>query len=151
MRMPDVNVLLYALDRGCKRHAYGMRVLDELRSSAEPLGLVPLILSSVVRLSINRHAMSAPASSTQPALDFCGELLNSRNAVVVNPGKRHWDIFKSLCGKRALTVDLVPDAYLASIAIEADGEMNTFDSDFAYFAGLRWRYFPSGRAITNPG
>ena len=151
MRIPDVNVLLYALDGGCERHADGKRALDELRGSAEPLGLVPLVLSSVVRLSINRHAMSKPASSTQPALDFCDVLLRSENAVVVNPGERHWDIFRSLCGNRELTADLVPDAYLASIAIEADGEMNSFDSDFAYFAGLRWRYLPSGRAITNPG
>jgi hypothetical protein len=35
--------------------------------------------------------------------------------------------------------NLVPDAYLAALAIERGLELNFTDGDFARFAGLKWR------------
>ena len=34
--------------------------------------------------------------------------------------------------------NLVPDAYLATFAIEANAELATCDAGFARFQGLRW-------------
>jgi predicted nucleic acid-binding protein len=36
--------------------------------------------------------------------------------------------------------NLVPDAYLAALAIESGCEWVTTDRDFARFSGLRWRH-----------
>jgi predicted nucleic acid-binding protein len=36
--------------------------------------------------------------------------------------------------------DLVPDAYLAALAIESGSEWITTDRDFSRFPGLRWRH-----------
>jgi uncharacterized protein len=36
--------------------------------------------------------------------------------------------------------NLVPDAYLAALAIEGGCELVTTDRDFARFTGLRWRH-----------
>ncbi|HZS00905.1 MAG TPA: PIN domain-containing protein [Chloroflexota bacterium] len=35
--------------------------------------------------------------------------------------------------------NLIPDAYLAALAIESGSEFITTDRDYARFAGLRWR------------
>ena len=150
MRMPDVNVLLYALDAGSRRHAQALAVVDELRDSPEPFGLSHLVLSSVVRLSVNPHAVSRPAASTEPALQFCAELLASSNAQAVAPGARHWQVFEGICRKRVIGYRDIPDAYLAAIAIESGCEFITYDDDFALFAGLRWRLLSTGQSFTNP-
>ncbi|MFI5265845.1 MAG: PIN domain-containing protein, partial [Chloroflexota bacterium] len=56
------------------------------------------------------------------------------------PGPRHWDIFTSLCTRAGATGNLVPDAYLAALAIESGSEWITTDRGFARYPGLRWRH-----------
>lgn len=36
------------------------------------------------------------------------------------------------------SADLVPDAWLAALAIENDATLASLDRDFAWFRGLRW-------------
>ncbi len=45
--------------------------------------------------------------------------------------------------RHAVTGNLAPDAYLATIAIEAGCELATADRDYARFTGLRWRHPPA--------
>ena len=45
----------------------------------------------------------------------------------------------TLCSTAAAKGNLVPDAYLAALAIEAGCEWITTDRDFSRFPGLRWR------------
>jgi len=61
-------------------------------------------------------------------------------AGAVAPGERHWDIFGRLCREGGATGNLVPDAWLAALAIEWGCEFVTTDRDFARFPGLRWRH-----------
>ena len=49
------------------------------------------------------------------------------------PGARHWRIFTDLCGRQGIVGKLIPDAYLAALAIEADAEWVTSDGDFERF------------------
>ncbi len=44
-----------------------------------------------------------------------------------------------LCRQTPARGNLVPDAYLAALAIESGSEFITTDRDYARFAGLRWR------------
>jgi predicted nucleic acid-binding protein len=60
-------------------------------------------------------------------------------AVRVEPGPRHWDIFARLCTQNRARGNLVPDAYLAALAIESGSEWITTDGDYARFPGLNWR------------
>jgi predicted nucleic acid-binding protein len=59
--------------------------------------------------------------------------------VVIAGHDRHWEIFARLCRNAGATGNLVPDAYLAALAIEHGCEFVTCDKDFARFEGLRWR------------
>ena len=49
-------------------------------------------------------------------------------------------ILSQVCRSAGATADRVPDAYLASIALDLDAELVTADRGFARFAGLRWRH-----------
>lgn len=60
--------------------------------------------------------------------------------MVVAPGPRHWEIFDRLCRAAEAKGSLVPDAYLAALAIESGSEWITTDRDFSRFPGLRWRH-----------
>jgi uncharacterized protein len=57
----------------------------------------------------------------------------------VEPGPRHWQIFKRLCIETGVKGNLVPDAHLAALAIESGCEWMSTDRDFSRFKGLRWR------------
>lgn len=74
------------------------------------------------------------------ALAFADALRAQTNAVIVSPGSRHWQIFEGLCVAAGAKGDLVPDAYLAALAIESGCEWITTDRDFSRFPGLRWRH-----------
>jgi hypothetical protein len=58
----------------------------------------------------------------------------------VEPGTRHWEIFERLCIECSAQGNLIPDAYLAALAIESSCEWITTDRDFGRFEGLRWRH-----------
>lgn len=83
--------------------------------------------------------MTTPAP-VESALAFAAALREQSNAVILAPGARHWAIFERLCREAGATGNLVPDAYLAALAIEHGAELITADRDFARFPGVRWRH-----------
>ncbi len=59
---------------------------------------------------------------------------------MISPGTRFWDIFSRLCRDANARAKLVPDAYLAALAIEHGCEFITAGKDFRRFPGLRLRH-----------
>lgn len=47
---------------------------------------------------------------------------------------------RRLCREAGARGNLVPDAYLAALAIESGSEWITMDRNFSRFKGLRWRH-----------
>ena len=74
------------------------------------------------------------------ALTFAEQLRGQPNCVLVSPGTRHWEIFQRLCAEIDARGNMVPDAYLAALAIESGCEWISTDRDFSRFKGLRWRH-----------
>jgi len=66
-------------------------------------------------------------------------LLDQPHCQVVEPGERHWDIFKRLCVEAGVRGARVSDAWFAALAIEWGCEWITFDRDYARFPALSWR------------
>jgi len=62
------------------------------------------------------------------------------DAAVLSPGPRHWQIFTGLCAESGARGNLVPDAYLAALAIETGSEWISTDRDYRRFRGLRLRH-----------
>jgi predicted nucleic acid-binding protein len=71
------------------------------------------------------------------ALAFVEQLREQPNCTMINPGPRHWEIFCRLCKTTDVKGNLVPDAFLAALAIESGSEFVTADRDYHRFPGLR--------------
>ena len=139
MRLPDVNVLVYAHWEQAPRHADFARWLVELIDSDEAFGMSDIVLSGFVRVITNPRIFSPPML-VDAAIGRATAMRNRDNCVTIQPGARHWDVFTRLCLGAEVKGNLVADAYLAAMAIESGCEWMTTDRDFARFAGLRWRH-----------
>jgi hypothetical protein len=135
----DVNVLVQAFHEGAPHHREYRAWLESAVASDEPFGLSDLVLSGFVRVATHPRVFDPPAPIGQ-ALGFADALRSRPNAVAIAPGPRHWEIFVRLCRAVDARGNLVPDAYLAALAIESGSEWITADRDFSRFPGLRWRH-----------
>ena len=139
MILPDVNVLVHAYRTDAPRHAEYRHWLEAAADSPAPFALSDLVLSGAMRVLTHPRVFKTPT----PGAEIVAELqrLRSRpNCVVVSPGSRHWSIFVDLVTQAGARGNLVPDAFLAALAIESGSEWVTTDRDFARFPGLRWRH-----------
>lgn len=138
MILPDVNILLYAFRPDSVRHDEYRDWLENIVNGAEPFGISPQTLASLIRISTNRRIYLNPSSPAE-ALEFSGTLLKADHCVPIHAGRRHWVIFEDLCGTLQATGNLVQGAWFAALAIEAGCEWITTDRDYSRFPGLRWR------------
>ena len=139
MILLDVNVLVHAFHAGSPEHREYRAWLEAVADGEEPFGLSELVLSGFVRIVTHPRVFDPPAPVAD-ALAFADVLRSRPNAVPLAPGTRHWGIFSQLCRAAGARGNLVPDAYLAALAIETGAELVTSDRDFARFPGLRWRH-----------
>jgi toxin-antitoxin system PIN domain toxin len=138
MILPDVNVLIYAFRADVTQHAVCRKWLAGVIDGDARFGLSPAALGAVVRITTNPRAFKTP-SAIDEAFGFCDDLLGQPHCQVVEPGERHWAIFRRLCAETDTRGARVADAWFAALAIEWGCEWITFDRDFARFPGLRWR------------
>ena len=138
MILPDVNVLIYAFRSGSSRHAVSRAWLTSIIAGDARFGLSPLVLSAVVRITTDPRIFQPP-SRIEEAFGFCDDLVEQPHCEIVEPGQRHWDIFRRLCIETDTRGPAVTDAWYAALAIEWACEWITFDRDFARFPGLTWR------------
>ena len=138
MILPDVNVLIYAFrPKSLSIRAAGNGCKTLFDGDAR-FGISPFALAAVVRVTTNRRAYPTP-SSLDDAFGFSDYLLRQPHCQIVEPGERHWDIFRRLCIETETRGPIVTDAWYAALAIESGCEWITLDRDFARFPGLRWR------------
>jgi toxin-antitoxin system PIN domain toxin len=136
--LPDVNVLIYAFRRDVPEHVVCRAWLDSVIMSDARFGVSSLALGAVVRVTTNRRAYREP-STLDDAFGFCEDLLGQPHCQIVEPGERHWDIFRGLCIETDIRGPRVTDAWYAALAIEWGCEWITLDRDFARFPGLKWQ------------
>ena len=139
MLLPDVNVLVYAHRRDAPDHERYLNWLEQLINGDEAYGLSDLVLSGFLRVVTHPRVFSPP-SPLEDALAFANALRERANCVSIAPGLRHWDLFMALCRRGGARGNLVPDAYLAALAVESGSQWITTDRGFARFPGLRWRH-----------
>ena len=113
--------------------------LGSVMASDRAYAFSDLVLSGFLRVVTNPRAFPDP-TPLPLAVEFTASVRERPNAVPVDPGRRHWDIFTRLCGDVAAKGNIVPDAYFAALAIESGSEWITADRDYARFPGLRWRH-----------
>ena len=148
MTIVDANVLLDAVNDASDRHSSARQWLDGALSSTETVGFSWLVLLAFVRLSTQARIFARPLTAAA-ALDMVDDWLAQSPSIVLEPGPGHTERLRELLGAAGTAGALTNDAHLASLALEHDAEVITFDTDFARFAGLRWRT-PQTAATTGP-
>ena len=136
MRFVDVNVLVDAHRPEAPNHAEVLTWLDAARRGREPIGLPSLTASGFLRVVTHVRVFREP-TPMPIALATVDALLASPAVTLVEPGDRHWEIFRGLCDSMQLRGNDVPDAYLAAQALEHGATWVTSDHGFHRFTGLR--------------
>ena len=137
MILPDVNTLLYAVNRTSDQHAVALKAL--VRGFADPrgIGFAWTALLAFQRLSTRRGIFPRPLS-VEDALRVVEHWLGHPRAHVAHPGERHAEILGRLLRSAGTAGNLTTDAHLAALAIEHGATVLSFDRDFARFPGLKW-------------
>lgn len=141
MLLLDVNVLVHAYREDAPRHAPVRAWLEGLVYSDSAFALSDLVLSGFLRV-VTHPRIFTPPTPLEQALEFAEALRSQPNCVVLAPGDRHWSIFTRLCREGDARGNLVPDAYLAALAVESGSQLVSTDRDFARFEDLDWRAPP---------
>lgn len=137
MRIPDLNLLMYVVDRQSPHHAPALGWWNGMLSGTETVGLSWNVLLGFVRLTTNPRVVRTPLT-TEAALDYLDRWLGHPITTVVDPTGRHAPVLRDLLGATGTAGNLVADAHLAALAIEHGAELCSADRDFGRFPGLRW-------------
>lgn len=137
--MPDVNVLVYAHHSKSQNHEEFRAWWEGVVNAPAGFGITDHILAGFVRV-VTHPKIFTPPMSLSDALAAADSIRSRPNCIAVEPGARHWKLFRELCLTAGAKGNAVPDAFLASLAIESGSELFTADRGFARYRGLRWRH-----------
>ncbi len=138
MKLPDVNLLLYAIDERSPQHGRARPWLEEALSGSEAVAFAWVVLLGFLRIATNAAILERPLSPDE-ALDYVDAWLDRPCATTVAPTPGHAALLRDLLVPLGAAGNLTSDAHLAALAIEHGAELLSCDTDFARFEGLRWR------------
>ena len=139
MYLTDVNVLVYAHREDSPDHEAHRQWLEDLINGDQAYGISDQVLAGFLRV-VTHPSVFDPPSSLDNAIEFANRLREQPNAVVIQPGPKHWEIFSRLCNETNAKGNLIPDAFFAAMAIESGSDWVTTDRGFSRFSGLRSRH-----------
>lgn len=138
MILPDINVLVYAFHRDSPRHEAYAAWLAGALGGGEELALTDVVLTGFVRVVTNSRAFADPAPAPD-ALSFVTILRAAPAARVLVPTDASWVRFGQIIATdRQVRGNLVPDAWLAALAVTHGCRLATADRGFARFEQLDW-------------
>jgi toxin-antitoxin system PIN domain toxin len=135
VRLPDANVLLYALDETSARHASAKGWLDAALSGSEEVGFAWVVLLAVLRLTTKPTVFAHPLRPGE-AFDIVDEWLAQPCALVVHPTVRHAALMRGFVLAAGTAGNLTTDAHLAALSVEYGAAICSYDADFARFPGV---------------
>jgi uncharacterized protein len=138
VKLPDVNLFLYAYDSRSPRHEAARKWLEQTLSGTETVALSWTVLLAFIRLSTRPAVVEQPLDASE-AIDLVQSWLDQPCATVVHPTERHTAVLRELLDPLGTAGNLTTDAHLAALAIEHGAELCSSDTDFARFGGLRWQ------------
>lgn len=135
MRLPDVNVLLFAANRASAEHEEARTWLEAAFNEPGGVGLSWVALLGFIRLATRRGIFAKPLA-VEEALGVVDAWLAEPQGIVLHPTQRHAQILARLLTAAGTAGNLTTDAHLAALAIEHGATLASFDRDFERFSGL---------------
>ena len=138
MILPDVNVLVYAFHRDTAPHEDYAEWLNSALAGSEPILLPDVVLTGFLRVVTNRRIFTDPAPAPT-ALAFVEALRASPVSRALNPTDAAWrQLARFVDNDPYLVGNLVPDTWIAALAVASGARVATADAGFARFEGLAW-------------
>ncbi len=137
MKLPDVNLLVYAADETAVLHEPALAWVESTLSGTETVAFAWLVLIGFVRITTNPRSFDRPWNAAQ-ALEVVDRWLAQPVVTVIHPTDRHAAVLRDLLVPLGTAGNLTSDAHLAALAIEHGATLCSRDVDFSRFAGLRW-------------
>lgn len=138
MILVDANILLYAKIKEYPQHKKALAWLDEQLNGAPRVGLPWQSLFAFLRISTNPRLFPSPLAMRE-AWAQVEEWLRVPTVWNPVPTERHAAIFRDIIHSTSISANLIPDAHLATLAIEYGLTLCSTDGDFARFAKLNWK------------
>lgn len=138
MKMVDVNILIYAHRRDDRDHEFYRDWLERLANGPEPFALSALVAVAFAR--VVTHPGFPPTPTPLPQAIAVIEALRARaNCRFLEPGARHWGLFRQCAESGRSRGKQIADAQHAAIAIEHGCIWVTRDTDFHAFEAIGLR------------
>jgi hypothetical protein len=137
VKLPDVNLLVYAADETAALHEPARKWVEATLSGSETVALAWLVLIGFVRLVTNPRVFRDPWR-VEKARGVVDGWLAQPTVTVVDPTYRHTAVLRDLLTPLGSAGNLTSDAHIAALAIEHGATLCSCDNDFARFSGLRW-------------
>lgn len=135
MKLPDVNILVYAYDLSSPFNQRARSWLETALNGHEELGLAPVAALGFIRILSNPRICARPVAATALA-DVVESWLALPSCRLLAPGTRHFGIFRELFQASGAGSALCTDVHLAALAIEHRATLVSNDADFSRFPGL---------------
>ncbi|UJP10330.1 PIN domain-containing protein [Microbacterium sp. KUDC0406] len=136
MIVVDVNVLIAAFRQDHPHHDVALPWLSQALSGSDDIVVPDAVWTGFLRIVTLPGAFRVP-SRLDEASAFIHDVVSAGAYLTAAPlidGATH---LVALCIETQATGNLVPDAYIASVALGYDCPVATFDRDFRRFDGLR--------------
>lgn len=137
MKIPDVNLLLYAVNSADPAHRAARKWLENSLSEEEPFAFDWTVLLAFLRIS-TRGGIFARPLLTKEAFTLIELWISQPCAEMIAPSSRHIAILHDLLLPLGAGGNLIADAHLAALAIENGATLYSADNDFSRFPGLTW-------------
>ena len=137
MIVPDVNVLIHAMDVDSRHHDGAWEWWSSSLHGGEHIGFSWSVLTAYVRLTTHPRIMGTPMEVVTSTEDV-RQWLALPVTMVLTPGPEHIYVMTRLLDAAGGGGDLVPDAHLAALALENGATVYSQDADFARFPEVRW-------------
>lgn len=132
----DVNILLYASDRGSPLQPRAVAFLGECARRGEVFCLAWVTLMSYLRMATHPAIFAKPLSHAEAAGNV-EALLALPHARVIGEDDNFWPVYRQLTGDVPTRGNLVPDAHLAAVLrVHGVTTLFTHDRDFRKFSFL---------------
>lgn len=138
MKLVDLNILLYVLNKDAPRHREVRAWWEGALASDEPIGLSWIVLLGFLRLATSPRVFPNPISP-EDAIARVDAWLSHPNVRLVVENERQWPTLKELVADAGTAGNLTTDAHLAALAISHGAVLVSCDADFGRFRTLRWQ------------
>jgi uncharacterized protein len=136
--LPDVNVLVYAYRREAQNHTTYASWLTAVVGGQDELALADHCLTGFLRIVTSPRILAEPAP-TSDALRFIDRLRAAPRGRPLTATSATWDVLEANVSQdKGIRGNLVPDAYLAALAVSHGCRLATADRGFARFPGLNF-------------